>query len=49
MNELFQLYQTLLTARINTHGSFTSFGEDSIRYDFYIALMRPKKLFVGIV
>lgn len=40
MNELFELYQTFLSARLLAHGSFTSFGEDSVRYDFYIALMR---------
>jgi hypothetical protein len=40
MNELFDLYRTFLTARLQAHGSFNSFGEDSIRYDFYIALMR---------
>ena len=40
MDELFELYQTFLAARLQAHGSFTSFGEDSIRYDFYIALMR---------
>jgi hypothetical protein len=40
MNELFELYQTYLAARLQAHGAFNSFGEDSIRYDFYIALMR---------
>lgn len=40
MNDLFQIFQTYVASRLNAHGSFTSFGEDSIRYDFYIALMR---------
>lgn len=40
MDELFELYQTFLAARLQAHGSFTSFGEDSIRYDFYAAIMR---------
>jgi hypothetical protein len=40
MDELFDLYQKHISARLNFHGSFTNFGEDSIRYDFYIALMK---------
>ena len=40
MDELFELYRTFLADRLEAHGSFTSFGEDSIRYDFYAAIMR---------
>jgi hypothetical protein len=39
LDELFELYQTFLAARLQANGAFTSIGEDSIRYSFYIALM----------
>jgi len=44
MNTLFNLYQSFLSSRIQTLGSFTEFGEDSIRYDFYTSLMKVYKL-----
>jgi hypothetical protein len=40
MNALFELYDTYLKRRIHFVTSFTAFGEDSIRYDFYAALLR---------
>jgi hypothetical protein len=40
MNALFELYATYLKRRIHFVTSFTAFGEDSIRYDFYAALLR---------
>ena len=40
MNDLFLIFQNLVATRLHSCGSFTSFGEDSIRYDFYTALMR---------
>jgi len=39
MEELFNRFKNLIELRLNHHGSFDSFGEDSIRYDFYISLM----------
>jgi hypothetical protein len=44
MNLLFNLYFDLLNTRIENSRNFTSFGEDSIRYDFYYALMEQYDL-----
>lgn len=44
MNELFELFKQLIRTRLDYYGSFQSFGEDSIRYDFYSALQRYYEL-----
>lgn len=44
MNELFENFQELVRTRLHYCGNFQSFGEDSIRYDFHIALQRQYQL-----
>ena len=38
--ELLDNFERLLIERINFFKNFTSFGEDSIRYDFFASLMK---------
>jgi hypothetical protein len=40
MEELFLEFQSQFTNRINHYKNFNSFGEDSIRYDFFNALVK---------
>lgn len=40
MNLLFNRFFDLVQTRLDYYGSFKKFGEDSIRYDFYFALMQ---------
>ena len=40
MDELFERYQNLIQTRLHHFGRFQAFSEDSIRYDFYYALIQ---------
>ena len=44
MDNLFNRFHTLVQTRINYLQDFCAFGEDSIRYDFYYALMQQYNL-----